>query len=1160
MRLAIFARPHVLAASFVSRSSFLAILGGLLAAAQPAAAQPVTFLDSFGSAGSGPGQFSLPIGVAVSDTELVYVVDLVNNRVQRFDEAGGNQLSFGLLGSGPGQLDFPDSVAVSDTGLVYVTDRGDDLVQRFDAGGNHQLSFATFGLAPGQSDVRGVAVNSSGQVYVAERGVDQVQRFDADGMHQLSFGTSGTGPGEFDEPRGVAVNSSGQVYVVDNGNNRVQRFNVDGVHQLSFGSSGSGAGQFNFPTGIAVSDTDRVYVADTNNNRVQRFDALGNHLLSFGSFGSGPGQLSSPAGVAVSDTGLVYVADTNNNRVQRWFAPSEWTQAHTHTFAAVTLGESLSLSAGKNLHVTGTTTVNSTGALILAGGQFTTGALNIQAGGSVTVQSGPTLVTSSLTHAGHLELGGTLAVGSGLNLDGNATLFGHGAVVGRVNSMSMGVGVTVAEGQTLTLGDANHADGVAIDGTIIVGAMGGPASALILLDANRATIGITRLHAGALLDAPHGITLLTGRALNALGSALVDGDFTNSGTVNGPTGAGQVLSFNDNVNGAGNYTGNIAFLQGFSPGASPAAVALENLRFNPLSTLTIELGGTTAGSEFDQLLIAGDIALDSASLDIQTLDNFVPSAGQSFEILDIAGTRSGMFAGLEEGARAASFGGTDLLITYRGGDGNDVVLLTQPILPGDFNHDGSVDAADYVAWRAGLGAKYSQTDYGVWRANFGRVAAAAASGSNFNSHAAVPETSTIALLLLAALTFVCTRARGENGALAVSLIDGFTLTADQSFTILDVRGVLSGNFAGLIEGALVGKFGATDLLITYTGGDGNDVALFTQVAALAGDFNRDGSVDAADYVVWRAGLGSQYSQNDHDVWRANFGRVAGASATSSSFNSRGTVPEASTVMLFLTGTLFLTGAIGMFGRRTKRVRARVAAPAIALFTFLIAGAAAQADLVVTFESDGASDSAIRLTPGDVLLSTGSSEFDSPLTNNGTVQGPTAPAEFLTFTDQVHGAGNYEGNIAFDGHFSPGNSPAVVTFEGNLSFGPSNVLTVELGGTALGEFDRLEVSGNMSLAGSRVVELISPFMPTPGQMFEIIDVGGMLSGQFAGLNEGGLVATFGTVHLTITYAGGDGNDVTLQASAIPEPTWVASVGIVLAAVCGWLISIKARPLV
>src|SRR5262249_36559926 len=39
-------------------------------------------------------------------------------------------------------------------------------------------------------------------------------------------------------------------------------------------------------------------------------------------------------------------------------------------------------------------------------------------------------------------------------------------------------------------------------------------------------------------------------------------------------------------------------------------------------------------------------------------------------------------------------------------------------LPGDFNHDNKVDAADYVFWRKNQG---TQTDYTVWRRNFGNA-------------------------------------------------------------------------------------------------------------------------------------------------------------------------------------------------------------------------------------------------------------------------------------------------------------------------------------------------------------------------------------------------------------------------------------------------------
>ncbi len=62
-----------------------------------------------------------------------------------------------------------------------------------------------------------------------------------------------------------------------------------------------------------------------------------------------------------------------------------------------------------------------------------------------------------------------------------------------------------------------------------------------------------------------------------------------------------------------------------------------------------------------------------------------------------------------------------------------VPATAEPDLPGDFNHDGSVDAADYVVWRKTLN---TQETYDIWRANFGRSltsgsgASAAANGSS----------------------------------------------------------------------------------------------------------------------------------------------------------------------------------------------------------------------------------------------------------------------------------------------------------------------------------------------------------------------------------------------------------------------------------------------
>jgi hypothetical protein len=60
--------------------------------------------------------------------------------------------------------------------------------------------------------------------------------------------------------------------------------------------------------------------------------------------------------------------------------------------------------------------------------------------------------------------------------------------------------------------------------------------------------------------------------------------------------------------------------------------------------------------------------------------------------------------------------------------------------PGDFNRDGSVDAADYSVWRDGLGGAYTQADYNVWSSAFGQPTG---SGS-----VAIPEPTTVALLAM----------------------------------------------------------------------------------------------------------------------------------------------------------------------------------------------------------------------------------------------------------------------------------------------------------------------------------------------------------------------------------------------------------------------------
>lgn len=97
---------------------------------------------------------------------------------------------------------------------------------------------------------------------------------------------------------------------------------------------------------------------------------------------------------------------------------------------------------------------------------------------------------------------------------------------------------------------------------------------------------------------------------------------------------------------------------------------------------------------------------------------------------------------------------TDLRPGYAGtigqqsGNTVSVVSVNLP-LPGDYNHDGAVDAADFAAWRKSPNSFGGDPGgYNIWRANFGRTSGSGvAVGSTSNG--AVPEPGGLALFTLA---------------------------------------------------------------------------------------------------------------------------------------------------------------------------------------------------------------------------------------------------------------------------------------------------------------------------------------------------------------------------------------------------------------------------
>ena len=135
-----------------------------------------------------------------------------------------------------------------------------------------------------------------------------------------------------------------------------------------------------------------------------------------------------------------------------------------------------------------------------------------------------------------------------------------------------------------------------------------------------------------------------------------------------------------------------------------------------------------------------------------------------------------------------------------------------------------------------------------------------------------------------------------------------------------------------------------------------------------------------------------------------------------------------------------------------------------------------------------------------LLSVGSGNMDvfGNVTNNGTVSiqnGRTA-----TFYGNVNGSGSFTGTgtAVFLGSLSPGSSPALVNFGGNANLGGAISLSIELGGSILGTtYDKIHVTGELSIGGTLAVSLINGFLPGAGATFDVLDWG-TLSGTFSTL--------------------------------------------------------------
>jgi T5SS/PEP-CTERM-associated repeat protein len=517
---------------------------------------------------------------------------------------------------------------------------------------------------------------------------------------------------------GDETGGNGQIDVDGAGSRIEARF-------LSLGQQTSSSGVVNVTGGGVIEVTEYSEIGDAGNgvstmtvsDAGSRFDVAGD--LSMGAGGSSNGTLNIADGGTVTTGDQSYIGRFSGSvgtaNVGGAGATATW-QANNELFIAGT--ETLSISGSQTsgsgtlnilanglVQVTGQTVIKDRGTVTLDGGTLETDTLLFQDFVDTSRPGSPTFNFNSGTLRFTQNAGNTLTTQLLEDILGtNPTLTAGKTLI--VDAVAVLGGPLRLNGGTFSVGSISAANMANVD--FDAGTFNLTNSSLVVTAAGLLGKDLT-IQPDQTINVTNNTFIQADGTMTVVGNFNVGGTITNSGdlalidatgsgkTLNGtlvtPAGSTVTLigdiTFNDPVSGAGGFfgPGTANFAGGFSPGDSPGSVSFEgDVVFDPTNTLTIELGGLIAGSEYDQVNVASNASIDGV-LDVSILGGFTPALGDTFQILT-ANNVAGTFASV---IGSSITGGLGFDVVY---GVNDITLQVIAALQGDLDGDGFVGISD----------------------------------------------------------------------------------------------------------------------------------------------------------------------------------------------------------------------------------------------------------------------------------------------------------------------------------------------------------------------------------------------------------------------------------------------------------------------------------
>jgi autotransporter-associated beta strand protein len=392
----------------------------------------------------------------------------------------------------------------------------------------------------------------------------------------------------------------------------------NGAANMIVGATGSGAATVNVGTtdiGTLIPGSGGLTINPTGSVTIGSGSAYGNLNLTQG------GNVLIDGGKLEFDAGTLLLPTIPENSIH---IQNGGTLTTAVSIPMVITGDGTS----STINVTGNNVTLGIDGLPYIGFSFQ-GTLNAN-GRTVTLNSNSYAQLGAFTYLN----AGTINAPNGVSLPTGSWLVGGGRLNGRVVGEPGSI-ISVSLNQTLEMGDASSPAGFNYGGELRVGPLG----TMTLDSSGPVTLGNLTTIGGGILNAANGFVLNAGDAITGQGTVNSSNTLALHSVVNGivqGNSPSQPITLSGWIKGTGALS-NVSFAPGatYDPGFSPTTVFVGNIAFSSGFALNIDLGGTTPGSQYDQIISSGTVTL-AGTLNLVPYGAYVPAAGDKFVVMTYA--------------------------------------------------------------------------------------------------------------------------------------------------------------------------------------------------------------------------------------------------------------------------------------------------------------------------------------------------------------------------------------------------------------------------------------------------------------------------------------------------------------------------------------------